>query len=87
MTGPAINAVSITTIASLIGKRATFAYIAVIFLGAILSGTIINLLAGNIEALSFQNAACTTLSAFNHLAGIVLAILMINAYIRVPKMK
>ena len=87
MTGPAINAVSITTIASLIGRRATFAYIAVIFLGAILSGTIVNLLAGNIEALSVQCAACTSLPAFNHIAGIVLAILMVNAYIRVPKMK
>ena len=87
MTGPAVNAVSIATIASLIGKRATFAYIAVIFLGAILSGTIINLLAGNIEALSVQCAACSTLPAFNHLSGIALALLMINAYIRVPKMK
>jgi uncharacterized membrane protein YraQ (UPF0718 family) len=87
MTGPAINAVSITTIASLIGRRATFAYIAVIFLGAILSGTIINLLAGNIEALSVQCAACSTLPAFNHLSGIALALLMINAYLRVPKMK
>ncbi len=87
MTGPAVNAVSITTIASLIGKRATFAYIAVIFLGALLSGAIINLLAVNIEALSVQCTTCTTLPAFNHLAGIALALLMINAYIRVPKMK
>jgi hypothetical protein len=59
----------------------------VIFLGAILSGTIMNLLPGNIEALSVQCAACATLPAFNHLAGIALAMLMINAYIRVPKMK
>ena len=87
MTGPAVNAVSITTIASLIGRRATFAYVAVIFLGAILSGMIINLLAGNFEALSVQCTACSTLPMLNHLAGIVLAILMINAYIRVPKMK
>lgn len=87
MTGPAINAVSITTIASFIGRRATFAYIAVIFLGAILSGTIINLLAGNIEALSVQCAACSTLPAFNHLSGIALALLMVNSYLRVPKMK
>jgi hypothetical protein len=87
MTGPAINAVSITTIASLIGRRATFAYIAVIFLGSILAGAVVNLLPGNIEALSVQCAACATLPAFNHLAGIVLAILMLNAYIRAPKMK
>lgn len=87
MTGPAINAVSMATIASLIGRRATLAYVAVIFLGAILSGTIVNLLAGNFEALSVQCTACSTLPAFNHLAGIALAILMVNAYIRVPKMK
>lgn len=80
MTGPAINAVSITTIASLIGKRATFAYVAVIFLGAILFGTSVNLLPGNIEALSARCTACSTLPAFNHLAGIALAILMVNAF-------
>ena len=87
MTGPAVNAVSITTIASLIGRRATFAYVAVIFIGAILSGAIVNLLAGNFEALSVQCTACSTLPMLNHLAGIVLAILMINGYIRVPRMK
>jgi uncharacterized membrane protein YraQ (UPF0718 family) len=87
MTGPAVNAVSITTIASLIGRRATFAYVAVIFIGAILSGAIVNLLSGNFEALSVQCTACSPLPILNHLAGIVLAILMINACIRVPKMK
>ena len=87
MTGPAVNAVSITTIASLIGRRATFAYVAVIFIGAILSGAIVNLLSGNIGALCVRCEDCATLPMFKHLAGIVLAILMINAYIRVPKMK
>ena len=87
MTGPAVNAVSIATIASLIGRRATFAYVAVIFLGAILSGAIVNLLSGNIGALCVRCEDCATLPMLNHLAGIVLAILMINAYIRVPKMK
>jgi uncharacterized membrane protein YraQ (UPF0718 family) len=87
MTGPAINAVSITTIASLIGRRATFAYIAVIFLGSILAGAVVNLITGNFEALTVQCATCTSLPILNHLAGIVLAILMLNAYIRVPKMK
>ncbi|MBQ5795793.1 MAG: permease, partial [Kiritimatiellae bacterium] len=81
MTGPAVNAVSITTIASLIGKRATFAYIAVIFIGAILSGAIVNLLSGNFEALSVQCTACSTLPMLKHLAGIILAFLMVNAYI------
>ena len=87
MTGPAVNAVSITTIASLIGRRATFAYVAVIFIGSILSGAIVNLLSGNIGTLCVRCEDCATLPMLNHLAGIVLAILMINAYIRVPKMK
>ena len=87
MTGPAVNAVSIATIASLIGRRATFAYVAVIFLGAILSGAIVNLLSGNIGALCVRCEDCVTLPMFKHLAGIALAFLMVNAYIRVPKMK
>jgi uncharacterized membrane protein YraQ (UPF0718 family) len=87
MTGPAINAVSIATIASLIGKRATFAYVAVIFIGSILAGAIVNLITENFETLTVQCATCTTLPILNHIAGIVLAILMVNAYIRVPKMK
>ena len=87
MTGPAVNAVSIATIASLIGKRATFAYVAVIFIGAILSGAIVNLLSGNIGALCVRCEDCATLPMFKHLAGIALAFLMVNAYIRVPKMK
>lgn len=87
MTGPAVNAVSISTIASLIGRRATFAYIAVILLGAIISGIIVNLLSENIGSFSMQCTACAPLPMLNHLAGIVLLILMINAFIRVPKMK
>jgi uncharacterized membrane protein YraQ (UPF0718 family) len=87
MTGPAINAVSIATIAALIGKRATFAYIAVIFFGAFLSGTIVNLLSENIGAISVQCGTCASLSILNHLAGIAFAALMVNAHIRVPKMK
>lgn len=86
MTGPAINAVSIATISSLIGKRATFAYVAAIFFGAILAGIGVNLLAGNSTAFAVQCTACPTLPAVNHLAGIVLALLMANASIRAPKM-
>ena len=87
MTGPAINAVSIATIAGLIGKCATAAYLAVIFAGAILSGTVVNLLAGTTDMFSVQCEACATLPAYKHIAGIVLLMLMANAYIRVPKMK
>ena len=87
MTGPAINAVSIATIASLIGKRATFAYVAVIFIGSILFGMAVNQLAGNIGTLSVQCADCSTLPAFNWIAGIALAILMANACICAPKMR
>jgi uncharacterized membrane protein YraQ (UPF0718 family) len=87
MTGPAINAVSIATIASLIGKCATFAYMIVIFLGAILSGIVVNLLAGTTDIFSVQCEACAALPIYKHIAAIILVLLMVNAYIRVPKMK
>lgn len=86
MTGPAVNAVSIATIASLIGRRAAIAYVAVIFLGAVLFGMAVDLLPGNIGAPSVQCGGCATVSMFNHLAGAVLAFLMVNARIRMPKM-
>ena len=42
MVGPAMNAVSVTTVAALIGRRATAAYVATIVAGAILCGCAVN---------------------------------------------
>ena len=42
MVGPAMNAVSVTTVASLIGRKATAAYVATILAGAILCGCAVN---------------------------------------------
>ena len=42
MVGPAMNAVSVTTVAALIGRRATAAYVATIVVGAILCGCAVN---------------------------------------------
>lgn len=79
MTGPAVNAVSITTIATLIGRRATVAYVAVIILGAILSGTLVDLIPGvlppGFSAVALQER---TPSIFSHICAIVLAMLMIH---------
>lgn len=87
MTGPAINAVSIATISTLIGKRATIAYIAVIFVGAIVSGIAVNLLATVSGFSAVQCEVCSTVPLQNHIAGILLVVLMINGYMRLPKMK
>ena len=44
MVGPAINAASLTTVAQLIGRKATVAYALVISLGAVLMGVLVNFL-------------------------------------------
>ena len=54
MVGPAMNAMSVTTVASLIGRKATVAYVATIVVGAILCGVVINLV---------PNAASASVSA------------------------
>jgi uncharacterized membrane protein YraQ (UPF0718 family) len=87
MTGPAINAVSIATISTLIGKRATIAYIAVIFVGAIVSGVVVNLLSAATSFSASQCCASSMVALHNHIAGILLVVLMVNGYMRLPKMK
>lgn len=44
MVGPAINAASMTTVAQLIGRKAAIVYALVISLGAILMGSLVNVL-------------------------------------------
>lgn len=87
MTGPAVNAVSIATIASLIGRRATVAYMAVIIFGAVFSGALVDLIPGvlpaGFSAVTLQNHAP---SMFSHVCGAVLAALMIRGVVRPPAM-
>ena len=88
MTGPAVNAMSIAAISTLIGRRAAIAYVAVIIAGAVLAGALVNLLPdalpAGFSALTLQERAP---SAVNHISGVVLALIMLNAFLHPPKMR
>lgn len=88
MTGPAVNAMSIAAISTLIGRRAAIAYVAVIIAGAVLAGALVNLLPdalpAGFSALALQERAP---SAVNHISGGVLALIMSNAFLHPPKMR
>ena len=82
MVGPAINAMSVTTVASLIGHKATAAYVATIIAGAILCGCAVNLF---IDASSAVEAACCAshgLTAIHWTCAIFLAVMMVYNLIR-----
>lgn len=50
MVGPAMNAMSLTTVSALIGRKAAAAYVAVIIVGAILCGVAINAIPNSVSA-------------------------------------
>ena len=56
MVGPAMNAMSVTTVSSLIGRKATAAYVATIALGAVVCGIVINLIPDAVPVVA--NASC-----------------------------
>lgn len=83
MVGPAVNALSMTTVAALIGRKATVAYAAVIVGGALLCGAGINLLpAAWLPAGTASCSACGgELPGWGAQAsGVVLAVLMARAW-------
>lgn len=81
-------AMSIAAISTLIGRRAAIAYVAVIIAGAVLAGALVNLLPdalpAGFSALALQEHAP---SAVNHISGVVLALIMLNAFLHPPKMR
>lgn len=87
MVGPAMNAMSITTVSSLIGKKATAAYIAVIMAGAILCGVIVNLIPDAVPA-TLANIALKEHgpSLLQQLSAAFLAVMMIYNLINPVKM-
>lgn len=88
MTGPAVNAVSIATISSLIGKCATVAYMAVIIFGAVFFGAVTDFIPG-VLPVDFTAVALQEQSVplYRHLCGAVLASLMAYALVFPPDMK
>ncbi len=84
MVGPAVNAMSISTIGALIGRGPAVVYAAVIALGAILCGVCVNAIPGALPDLSAVAAHAGGASVFQHVCGAVLAILLFNAWRRSP---
>lgn len=81
MVGPAINALSITTVSSMIGRKATLGYVLVIALGAILCGIGVNLLSNYLPLNLLTNTSqySTHLRVFQQICGIILVSLMLFA--------
>ncbi|MCQ2390452.1 MAG: SO_0444 family Cu/Zn efflux transporter [Kiritimatiellae bacterium] len=78
MVGPAINAASLATVSTLIGRRAAVAYALVIALGALICGIIINLLP--FELLPHVASCCAGehVTAVEHVAALALVLLILH---------
>ena len=82
MVGPAMNAMSVTTVASLIGRTAAAAYVATIIAGAILCGCAVNLFA---DAPGVAGAACCSshgLTPLHWISAAFLAVMMVYNFVR-----
>ena len=76
MVGPAMNAMSLTTVSALIGRKAAVAYVAVIVAGAILSGVAINLIPNSISATAAAASSGHSLSYVHWASAAFLAVMM-----------
>ncbi|MBR4614547.1 MAG: permease, partial [Kiritimatiellae bacterium] len=82
MVGPAMNAMSLTTVAALVGRKAAAAYVAVIIIGAILCGIAINLLPDALPASAAIAASGHSLSVVHWASAAFLAIMMVYNLVR-----
>ncbi len=76
MVGPAMNAMSLTTVAALVGRTAAAAYVATIIAGAILCGVAINLIPNALPASAAVAAKGHTLSVVHWASAVFLATMM-----------
>ena len=76
MVGPAINATSIAMVSTLIGRRATVAYVTVIAIGSLACGIVINAFPFDVMPHVMPCCGIEHLSPIKHVAGIVLTVLM-----------
>ena len=86
MVGPAMNAMSVTTVASLIGRKATVAYVATIVVGAILCGVVINLVPNAASASILAASTEHALSSVHWASAAFLAAMMAYNLVRPVKM-
>ena len=82
MVGPAMNAMSLTTVAALFGRKATVAYVAVIVFGAILCGMAINLVPNALPASVAAASADHALSVVHWGSALFLAAMIVFNLIR-----
>ena len=77
-----MNAMSLTTVAALVGRKAAAAYVAVIVIGAILCGIAINLVPDALPATSVTAAAGHSLSAVHWASAAFLAAMIAYNLVR-----
>jgi len=82
MVGPAMNAMSLTTVSALVGRKAAAAYVAVIIIGAILCGIAINLVPNALPAASAIASAGHSLSVVHWASAAFLAIMIVYNLVR-----
>jgi uncharacterized membrane protein YraQ (UPF0718 family) len=82
MVGPAMNAMSLTTVAALVGRKAAAAYVAVIMAGAILCGIAINFIPDALPATSAIASADHSLSAVHWASAAFLAAMIVYNLVR-----
>lgn len=73
MVGPAMNAMSLTTVSALIGRKAAAAYVAVIMAGAIVCGVAVNAIPGALPASAASAGAHHALSPLHWASAAFLA--------------
>ena len=82
MVGPAMNAMSLTTVSALVGRKAAAVYVAVIIIGAILCGMAINLFPNALPGSVAAAAGSHQLSAVHWVSAVFLSIMMVYNLVR-----
>ena len=77
-----MNAMSLTTVAALVGRKAAAAYVAVIMAGAILCGIAINFIPDALPATSAIASAGHSLSVVHWASAAFLAIMIVYNLVR-----
>ena len=86
MVGPAMNAMSLTTVSALVGRKAAVAYLVTILVGAILCGAVINLIPNAASASAQAASAGHALSPVHWASAVFLAAMMVYNLVRPVQM-
>ena len=86
MVGPAMNAMSLTTVSALVGRKAAVAYLVTILVGAILCGVVINLIPNAASASLLAASTGHALSPVHWASAVFLAAMMVYNLVRPVRM-